>query len=147
MMRTYAHARAVSRARPGQRAPDRRVEHTVVGGRDLDVDVGAVDVVIMIIVQCILLVASMGVAWALLGLLNFDKKLRVMGLFGCTHKTVAMGVPLITAIYEGAGQPLGLYLLPLLVWHPSQLVIGSFLAPRLLKWVGPPSESSGDLSV
>jgi len=58
-----------------------------------------------------------------------------------------MGVPLITAIYEGGSQPLGLYLLPLLVWHPSQLVIGSFLAPRLLKWVGPPSESSGELSV
>ena len=113
----------------------------------LDVGVGAVDVVVMIIVQCLLLVASMGVAWFMLGLLNFDKKLRVMGLFGCTHKTVAMGVPLITAIYEGGSQPLGLYLLPLLVWHPSQLVIGSFLAPRLLKWVGPPSESSGELSV
>jgi sodium/bile acid cotransporter 7 len=108
--------------------------------------VGAVDVVVMIVVQCILLVVSMGVAWFMLGLLRFDKKLRVMGLFGCTHKTVAMGVPLITAIYEGAGQPLGLYLLPLLVWHPSQLVIGSFLAPRLLKWVGP-TESSGELSV
>ena len=113
----------------------------------LDVGVGAVDVVVMIVVQCLLLVASMGVAWFMLGLLNFDKKLRVMGLFGCTHKTVAMGVPLITAIYEGGSQPLGLYLLPLLVWHPSQLVIGSFLAPRLLKWVGPSSESSGELSV
>ena len=53
---------------------------------------GAVDVVVMIVVQCVLLVASMGVAWFMLGLLNFDKKLRVMGLFGCTHKTVAMGV-------------------------------------------------------
>ena len=115
-------------------------------GRSTQVGVGAVDVVVMIIVQCLLLVASMCVAWFMLGLLQFDKKLRVMGLFGCTHKTVAMGVPLITAIYEGAGQPLGLYLLPLLVWHPSQLVIGSFLAPRLLKWVGP-TESSGELSV
>ena len=116
-------------------------------GRSTQVGVGAVDVVVMIVVQCLLLVASMGVAWFMLGLLNFDKKLRVMGLYGCTHKTVAMGVPLITAIYEGGSQPLGLYLLPLLVWHPSQLVIGSFLAPRLLKWVGPPSESSGELSV
>ena len=53
---------------------------------------GAADVVVMIVVQCVLLVASMGVAWFMLGLLNFDKKLRVMGLYGCTHKTVAMGV-------------------------------------------------------
>ena len=40
------------------------------------------------------------------------------------------------AIYEGASDsPLGLYLLPLLVWHPAQLVVGSALAPRLAAWV------------
>ena len=61
-------------------------------GRSTQVGVGAVDVVVMIVVQCVLLVASMGVAWFMLGLLNFEKKLRVMGLYGCTHKTVAMGV-------------------------------------------------------
>ena len=42
-----------------------------------------------------------------------------------------MGVPLIGAIYPGRG----LYLLPLLVWHPAQLVVGSFLAPKLAAWV------------
>jgi sodium/bile acid cotransporter 7 len=29
----------------------------------------------------------------------------------------------------------GLYTLPLLIWHPMQLVIGSFLAPRLAAFV------------
>lgn len=45
-----------------------------------------------------------------------------------------MGVPLINAIYEK--DPLiGMYTLPLLIWHPMQLVVGSFLAPKLFKWV------------
>ena len=45
-----------------------------------------------------------------------------------------MGVPLINAIYEN--NPLvGLYTLPLLIWHPMQLVVGSFLAPYLVKFV------------
>ena len=52
---------------------------------------------------------------------------------GCTHKTVAMGVPLINAIYE-KDPNIGLYTLPLLIWHPMQLVIGSALAPRLNAW-------------
>ena len=45
-----------------------------------------------------------------------------------------MGIPLINAIYEGS-PALALYTLPLLIWHPMQLVIGTFLSPRLLAWV------------
>jgi sodium/bile acid cotransporter 7 len=61
-------------------------------------------------------------------------KLRVMGVFGCTHKTVAMGIPMINAIYEGSPD-IGLYTLPLLIWHPMQLLLGTFLAPRLAEFV------------
>lgn len=57
-----------------------------------------------------------------------------MGLYGCTHKTVAMGVPLINAIYEG-NPAIGLYILPLLIWHTMQLIIGTFLSPRVMKFV------------
>ena len=61
-------------------------------------------------------------------------ELRVMGLFGCTHKTVAMGVPLIGAMYEN-NPNVGLYTLPLLIWHPMQLVLGSALVPKLKAFV------------
>ena len=57
-----------------------------------------------------------------------------MGLFGCTHKSVAMGIPLINAIYEESPF-VGYYTLPLLIWHPMQLVIGTFIAPRLSAFV------------
>jgi hypothetical protein len=77
----------------------------------------------------------MALAWYMLKILfPDDPKLRVMGLFGCTHKTVAIGVPLINAIYDG-NPAIGLYTLPLLIWHPMQLIIGTFLTPRLKQFV------------
>ena len=41
---------------------------------------------------------------------------------------------MINAIYE-SNPNVGLYTLPLLIWHPMQLVIGSALAPRIADWV------------
>jgi sodium/bile acid cotransporter 7 len=101
------------------------------------------DIFLMILFQFILLVGVMSLAWFLLRLFFRDQPmLRVMGLFGCTHKTVAMGVPLINAIYENDPN-VGLYTLPLLIWHPMQLVIGTFLVPRLSKWVEGEKERLG----
>jgi sodium/bile acid cotransporter 7 len=85
----------------------------------------------------------MFVAWNMLKFMfPNDPKLRVMGLYGCTHKTVAMGVPLINAIYED-NPAVGLYTLPLLIWHPMQLVIGTFLSPRLAAFVEREEERLG----
>jgi solute carrier family 10 (sodium/bile acid cotransporter), member 7 len=61
-------------------------------------------------------------------------RLVVMGFFGSHHKTVAMGIPLIKAIYGGDPR-MGLYILPLLIWHPIQLLVGSALTPKLRQWV------------
>lgn len=100
-----------------------------------DDNVKVADIFIMIAIQFCLLCLVMGLAWMFLKILfPNEPTLRVMGLFGCTHKTVAMGVPLINAIYEDDPN-VGLYTLPLLIWHPMQLVLGSFLAPKLSKWV------------
>ena len=41
---------------------------------------------------------------------------------------------MLNAIFE-SNPNVGLYTLPLLIWHPMQLVIGSALAPRIAKWV------------
>jgi sodium/bile acid cotransporter 7 len=57
-----------------------------------------------------------------------------METFGSTFKTISVGVLLINALYEG-NPNVGLYTLPLLIWHPMQLVLGSFLAPRLHRFV------------
>ena len=101
------------------------------------------DIFLMILFQFISLCVVMVLAWYLLKyFFRKEPGLRVMGLFGCTHKTVAMGVPLINAIYDG-NPNIGVYTLPLLIWHPMQLVIGSALAPRLEKWVSEEKEVLG----
>jgi sodium/bile acid cotransporter 7 len=101
------------------------------------------EIFIMIAFQLIMLLIVMALAWYLMKLFfPNEPKLRVMGLFGCTHKTVAMGVPLIGAIYENDTN-VGVYTLPLLIWHPMQLVIGSALAPRLSAFVDRENERLG----
>lgn len=44
-----------------------------------------------------------------------------------------MGVPMINAIYE-TDPNIGLLTLPLLIWHPMQLLMGSLVAPRIGVW-------------
>lgn len=101
------------------------------------------EIFLMIAFQFLLLCTVMVLAWYSLKLFFPDEPtLRVMGLFGCTHKTVAMGIPLINAIYEGNSN-IGAYTLPLLIWHPMQLIIGSALAPRLVAFVDAEKERLG----
>jgi hypothetical protein len=45
-----------------------------------------------------------------------------------------MGVPLIGAIYENDPN-VGIYVLPILIWYPMQLLIGAFLVPWLQSFV------------
>lgn len=93
------------------------------------------DAMVMIALEFLLMAAFMSIAWYLLGL-QFSKEpeLRVTGLFACHHKTVALGVPLINSMY-GHDPNVALYTLPILVWHPMQLVVGSFLVPTLSSFI------------
>ena len=94
------------------------------------------DVIVLIFLLFVVLCAITALAWFSLQTLFPDKpELCVMGLFGCTHKTVSVGVPLINAMYEGNPLDIGLYTLPLLIWHPMQLLVGSILAPKLKAYV------------
>ena len=98
-------------------------------------EAGAKDIVVVFIITLVLLAFFMGLSWVALSLLfNSKISLRIMGFFGCHHKTVAMGLPLINAIYED-NPKLGMYALPLLLWHPTQLLVGTALAPKLKEWV------------
>ena len=98
-------------------------------------DASASDVVLMAALEFCMLTTGMVLAWvALRALFPREPRLQVTGVFGCTHKTLSMGIPLIHAIYENNPR-LGLYTLPLLIWHPMQLVLGTAVAPRLAAYV------------
>ena len=95
------------------------------------------DVIMVFICQITLLLLVMMIAWAMLRYwFPNQPKLQAMGFVGCTFKTVAVGVPLVNAMYAATAPELvALYTLPLLIWHPMQLIIGSLLAPYLAKYV------------
>jgi len=94
------------------------------------------EIFLMVAVISLNLVLLMLLSWGLLRVFfHGQPKLQVMGLFGCTHKTIAMGIPLINALYPSS--PLvGLYTLPIVVWYPMQLFLGSLITPRLAAYVG-----------
>jgi sodium/bile acid cotransporter 7 len=97
--------------------------------------VGLSDVAFMILLEVILMASFAGIAWLAVGwLFPGEPELRATGLFACHHKTVALGVPLIGNLYKGHPD-LALYTLAILVWHPLQLVAGSFLVPALSSYV------------
>ena len=68
--------------------------------------------------------------------------LRIVGFFGCHHKSVFMGIPLMNAIYDDESD-LGIYVLPLYTWYVLSLFIGSCLAPRMKKWADKEREKFG----
>jgi len=101
------------------------------------------DILLMIACQFIMLSLVMMIAWYGLKMFFSDyPSLRVMGLFGCSFKTIAIGLPLIGAMYENDPN-IGLYTLPLLIWHPMQLVISSALVPKLRSFIQAENEKLG----
>ena len=90
---------------------------------------------LVLFLQLALLISFLIIAWyALKFIFPKQPRLRVTGVYGCTFKTISLGVPLINAMYEGSPN-LAMYILPLLMWYPMQLAIGSIMAPRLYKFV------------
>ena len=67
-----------------------------------------------------------GVGW----LVPDEPELRVMGTLCGPLKTIALGVPLIGSIFGGSPNE-AFYYLPIVMWHPLQLLIGSMLKSRL----------------
>jgi sodium/bile acid cotransporter 7 len=57
---------------------------------------------------------------------------RVTALFCGSKKTLASGVPMARLIF-GAAPDLGLILLPIMLYHPLQLVVGGWLAGRIAR--------------
>jgi len=100
------------------------------------IDASLMDICWMAFYQNILLGMVTVVGWCLLSFFFHDeRKLRVMGIFGCTQKSAAVGIPLIAAIYDKDPKLAGLYTLPLLIWHPSQIILGSTILPYLQEFV------------
>jgi sodium/bile acid cotransporter 7 len=61
--------------------------------------------------------------------LGFNREDRIVAMFCGSKKTLASGVPMAKLIF-GAHPGLGLILLPIMVYHPLQLIVCGVLAQR-----------------
>jgi sodium/bile acid cotransporter 7 len=83
-----------------------------------------------------LVMTAMGLASRGLG---FSREDRIAAMFCGSKKTLASGVPMARLIF-GAHPGIGLILLPIMIYHPLQLVICGVLAQR---WSNQPKEKHG----
>lgn len=70
--------------------------------------------------------------WAVCSRLGFTSEDRIAAVFCGSKKTLASGVPMAKLMF-GADPALSLILLPIMIYHPLQLVIGGILAARWSK--------------
>jgi sodium/bile acid cotransporter 7 len=75
--------------------------------------------------------------WAALALASLGARLmgwgradRIAAVFCASQKTLAMGLPLAAAVLRSRPDLLGLACLPIIVYHPTQLLTGALLAQR-----------------
>jgi solute carrier family 10 (sodium/bile acid cotransporter), member 7 len=71
------------------------------------------DICLMAFIQLAILLTAMKVGWFYMFTLfpaREHRRLCIMGFYGCHHKTIAMGIPLLNAIFDGDSR-LGMYTL------------------------------------
>lgn len=91
---------------------------------------GVRPLVVSAAVSLLLLGTALALTWWLGGALGFARPERIAALFCGSKKTLASGVPMARLIF-GAQPGLAVILLPIMIYHPLQLVVGGWLAGRL----------------
>lgn len=80
---------------------------------------------------CVMLLAvALATTWTLGRWLGFERSDRITALFCGSKKTLASGVPMARLIF-GAHPQLAIVLLPIMIYHPLQLLVGGWLAGKL----------------
>lgn len=90
--------------------------------------VGLVDLLTLLAVCLVLLSGMLSLTWFVARRLGFNREDAIAIQFCGTKKSLASGLPMATVLF--AGQPLGLLMLPLMVFHQAQLMACSALAAR-----------------
>lgn len=81
------------------------------------------------LVCLVLLGVVMATTWYGSRLLGFGDADRVTILFCGSTKSLATGLPMAVVLFPG--EPIGLIVLPLMLFHQFQLLVGAAIAPRL----------------
>lgn len=90
---------------------------------------GAGQIVVISLVCVALFAVVMGLTSVAARALGFTREDRIAAMFCGSKKTLASGVPMAKLIF-GAHPGIGLILLPIMIYHPLQLIICGVLAQR-----------------
>jgi sodium/bile acid cotransporter 7 len=93
---------------------------------------GVMTVVAALLGGLVLFAIVFAVVTAVCRALKFSDEDRIAAVFCGSKKTIASGVPMAQLIF-GSDPRIGLILLPLMIYHPMQLVICGVLAGRWAK--------------
>ncbi|OWF55572.1 Sodium/bile acid cotransporter 7 [Mizuhopecten yessoensis] len=89
-------------------------------------------ILLIVIIQAILLTLIFVVSsWRSAGFQSADCPAL---MFCATHKSVTLGIPIIKIIFSG-DPSMSVIAIPLLVYHPSQILLGSLIVPFLRGWL------------
>jgi sodium/bile acid cotransporter 7 len=94
--------------------------------------VSTTDLAMTVILGVVLLLFVSGVVWKASAWVGLEPESRISAFYCGSQKTLAMGLPMSALIFGTVeGVELSLLLIPLLVYHPAQLILGGLLAPVL----------------
>jgi sodium/bile acid cotransporter 7 len=85
-------------------------------------------IAVLLAVSVAILAVMLGLTWWVARRLGFDRADAIAIQFCGTKKSLASGLPMAAVLF--AGQPLGLLMLPLVLFHQAQLMACSSLAGR-----------------
>lgn len=97
-------------------------------------------VVGLVAVMCGLLAVVLAVTWFAGRRLGFPVADQIVIVFCGSKKSLATGLPMATVLF--AGQPIGLIVLPLMIFHQIQLIVCAALAQRYARRADPQPEQA-----
>ncbi|XP_030017428.1 sodium/bile acid cotransporter 7-like [Sphaeramia orbicularis] len=72
---------------------------------------------------------------------GFSPADTVAVVFCSTHKSLTLGIPMLKIVFAGY-EHLSLISVPLLIYHPAQILLGSVLVPTIRSWMTSRQKSS-----
>ena len=105
-----------------------------VAGNHGAVSPGALGIAALLVLVFHSLLLVLAFALSGLPILGFSRPDRATITISATQKTVAMGVPLLAILYQG-DPALPVLMLPLILYHSTQIFVASAFAPPMARWV------------
>ncbi|CAG2238048.1 P7 [Mytilus edulis] len=87
---------------------------------------------LIVIIQCILLFSIFMTITQVFKL--FIPPDAVAVLFCCTHKSLTLGIPIVKILFSNH-PGLSVISVPLLIYHPTQILLGGLLVPTIRGWL------------